>query len=144
MKLAIASDHAGYRLKSFLKAELVGPVLDLGCHSEAPVDYPDYARMVAEALRRGDVAFGILVCGTGIGISIAANRFRGVRAALVGDPLAAQLSREHNNANVICLGGRMTGDAQALECVRTFLQTPFAGERHQRRVDMLDVPDEGS
>jgi ribose 5-phosphate isomerase B len=142
MRLAIASDHAGYLLKSFLKAGLVKEadlLVDLGCSSEEPVDYPQYAKIMAEALARGDAEFGILVCGSGIGISIAANRFTGVRAALVSDPLGARLAREHNNANVICLGGKVLGEQQALECVRTFLQTSYVGGRHQHRVEMLDA-----
>lgn len=140
MKIAIASDHAGFRLKSLLEAGLLaelGPFVDLGCHNEEPVDYPNYARAMAETLMRGEAEFGILVCGSGIGISIAANRFPAVRAALVSDPLGARLSREHNNANVICLGGKTIGEWQAVDCVHTFLKTAYVGERHRHRVDML-------
>ncbi|MGN6466533.1 MAG: ribose 5-phosphate isomerase B [Rhizobiaceae bacterium] len=139
MKIAIASDHAGYALKSFLLQKLAErdlTLLDLGCHSEAMVDYPDYSKRMAEALR-SEAERGILICGSGIGISIAANRYSHVRAAVVSEPLSARLCREHNDANVLCLGGKLIGDWMALECASVFLQTPFAEGRHTPRVAML-------
>jgi len=136
-KIAIASDHAGYDLKVQLKPELekLGfEVLDLGTDGPASVDYPDFALKMAEALQAGTVARGVLVCGSGIGISMAANRHKHVRAALCHDHLTAKLSRQHNNANVLCLGGRTTGPDVAKDCLRVFLETEFEGGRHQNRV----------
>ncbi|MBI2256810.1 MAG: ribose 5-phosphate isomerase B [Proteobacteria bacterium] len=136
-KIAIASDHAGYDLKIQLKQELerLGhEVLDLGADGPASVDYPDFALKMAEVLKAGTVARGVLVCGSGIGISMAANRHKHVRAALVHDHLTAKLSRQHNNANVLCLGGRTTGPDVAKDCLRVFLETEFEGGRHQNRV----------
>jgi ribose 5-phosphate isomerase B len=136
-KIAIASDHAGYDLKSQLKPELekLGfEVLDLGTDGPASVDYPDFALKMAEALKAGTVQRGVLVCGSGIGISMAANRHKHVRAALCHDHLTARLSRQHNNANVLCLGGRTTGPDVAKDCLRVFLETEFEGGRHQNRV----------
>lgn len=140
MKVALASDHAGFRIKSFLAGELAKEgyeILDLGCENEESVDYPRYAKAMADELARGEIPFGILVCGTGIGISIAANRFPHLRAGVVSDLLAARLTREHNDANVLCLGGQLVGPWQALECSRVFLSTEYAGGRHQPRVAML-------
>ncbi|MDY0873077.1 ribose 5-phosphate isomerase B [Dongia rigui] len=136
-KIAIASDHAGYDLKVQLKPELerLGfEVVDLGTDGPASVDYPDFALKMAETLRAGTVARGVLVCGSGIGISMAANRHKHVRAALCHDHLTAKLSRQHNNANVLCLGGRTTGPDVAKDCLRVFLETEFEGGRHQNRV----------
>jgi ribose 5-phosphate isomerase B len=136
-KIAIASDHAGYDLKVQLKPELekLGfEVLDLGTDGPASVDYPDFALKMAEALKAGTVQRGVLVCGSGIGISMAANRHKHVRAALCHDHLTARLSRQHNNANVLCLGGRTTGPDVAKDCLRVFLETEFEGGRHQNRV----------
>jgi ribose 5-phosphate isomerase B len=136
-KIAIASDHAGYDLKIQLKPELekLGfEVLDLGTDGAASVDYPDFALKMAEALQAGTVLRGVLVCGSGIGISMAANRHKHVRAALCHDHLTAKLSRQHNNANVLCLGGRTTGPDVAKDCLRVFLETEFEGGRHQNRV----------
>jgi ribose 5-phosphate isomerase B len=138
--VALAGDHGGYALKTVLKDFLVAAgrkVLDLGTDSTASVDYPDYAHRMAEALKSGAASCGILVCGTGIGISIAANRYPHVRAALVYDAFGARLARQHNDANVIALGGRTTGDEVAKDCVKIFLETPFEGGRHQRRIDKL-------
>ncbi len=136
-KIAIASDHAGYDLKVQLKPELekLGfEVLDLGTDGPASVDYPDFALKMAETLGNGTVQRGVLVCGSGIGISMAANRHKHVRAALCHDHLTAKLSRQHNNANVLCLGGRTTGPDVAKDCLRVFLETEFEGGRHQNRV----------
>lgn len=140
MKIALAADHAGVQAKQRLVALLRSAghdVADLGTQGEASVDYPDYARAVAREVASGRAERGILVCGTGIGMSIAANKVAGVRAAKCSDPQEARLSRAHNDANVLCLGARTT-DASVLEdMVREFLATPFEGGRHARRVDKL-------
>ena len=136
-KIAIASDHAGFDLKTQLKQELgqLGfEVLDLGTDGPASVDYPDFASKMADVLASGTVQRGVLVCGSGIGISMAANRHRHVQAALAHDHLTAKLARQHNNANVLCLGGRTTGPDVAKDCLRVFLETEFEGGRHQNRV----------
>lgn len=139
--IAIASDHAGFDLKSLVKAELEAMghrVLDLGTSGLESVDYPDFADALAAALGDGRAARGVLVCGTGIGISIAANRHRHVRAALCHDAASARLARAHNDANVLALGARLIGTEVARDCVRTFFTTAFAGGRHARRVAKLD------
>ncbi len=139
-KIAIASDHAGYDLKVQLKQELekLGfEAVDLGTDGLASVDYPDFANKMAETLASGVILRGVLVCGSGIGISMAANRHKWVRAALCHDHLTAKLSRQHNNANVLCLGGRTTGADVAKDCLRVFLETEFEGGRHQNRVAKL-------
>ncbi len=141
--VAIASDHAGVDLKSFLGVWLRAQdqiVLDLGPADTRPVDYPSFARMVCDRVSKGEVPFGILICGSGIGMSIAANKLPGIRAALVNEPVSAALSRKHNNANVLCLGSRMIGPDLAAECIKAFLNTSFdPGDdgRHRRRVQML-------
>lgn len=138
--IAIASDHAGLDLKADLRAvmEQAGHnVLDLGPHGPDSVDYPDFADALAAALADGRAGRGVLICGSGIGISIAANRHRHVRAALIHDVTGARLAREHNDANVIVLGARTTGVEVARDCIATFLATPFAGGRHARRVAKL-------
>ena len=138
--IAIASDHAGFEMKSNLRQDLEGrglAVLDLGPDNEDSVDYPDFAAALAGAIGSGDAGRGILVCGSGIGMSIAANRFPEIRAALVHDPEAARLSRQHNNANVLVLAGRFTPLATAIDCVDAFLNTEFEGGRHERRVAKL-------
>jgi ribose 5-phosphate isomerase B len=135
--IAVASDHGGFDLKTILAAELTRlghPVLDLGTHSAESVDYPDYARRMAAAIGEGRASLGVLLCGTGIGISIAANRFPAIRAALVHDAFGARLARQHNDANVICMGGRTTGPDLAKDCLQIFLNTAFEGGRHARRV----------
>ena len=141
--IALASDHAGFALKAALGDELTRlghSVLDLGTGSTASVDYPDYGFRMAEALAAGKAARGVLVCGTGIGISIAANRYPWVRALNCHDVTSARLSREHNDANVIAFGERVTGVEVAKEALRVFLQTPFAGDRHVARVSKLGAP----
>ena len=138
--IAIASDHAGVELKEALKgvlAELGHDPLDLGTEGSASVDYPDFADRLAGALADGKARRGVLICGTGIGISIAANRHRHVRAGLVHDVTGARLTRLHNDANVICLGARTTGVDVAKDCLRVFLGTDFEGGRHQSRVAKL-------
>ncbi len=141
--IAVASDHAGYDLKSQLKEDLLRlgfEVLDLGANGPESVDYPDFGHAMAAAIADGKVRRGVLVCGSGIGISIAANRHSHVRAALIHEPLGARLARQHNDANVICFGGRMIGRDLALECLKVFLETAFEGGRHARRVDKLVCP----
>lgn len=138
--IAIASDHAGFALKEVLKAELAQlgfAALDLGPDNEASVDYPDFANALAMALGQGKAKRGILICGSGIGISIAANRHRHIRAALIHDGLGARLCREHNDANVLAFGARLTGVDVAKDCLKVFLTTDFAGGRHQNRVAKL-------
>ena len=138
--IVIAADHGGVALKSQLKDHLQGhTVIDLGTHDAQSVDYPDYARDLAKMIASGQAQKGILICGSGIGMSIAANREPSVRAALVGDRFAAQLARRHNDANVLCLGARLIGPDMALDCVRAFLETEFEGGRHQRRVAKMSA-----
>ena len=140
MLTVIGADHGGVELKEALIAELRTrgeEVLDVGTSGPGSVDYPDYAHAVAGRVARGEAGRGILVCTNGIGMSIAANKFPGVRAALVGDATAARMAREHIDANVLVFGGGMTGKFHAGELLRIFLETPFAAGRHQRRVDKI-------
>lgn len=144
MKVFIACDHAGFALKRAILehlGEAGAEVEDLGTHSEASVDYPDFAHLLAEKVAATPDSRGILICATGIGMSIAANRHPGVRAALCHDAYTAEMARRHNNANVLCLGGRVTGEAVARQMVHIFLATPFDGGRHARRVAKLEVQD---
>lgn len=141
MKIIVGCDHGGFELKQEIAAFLIDighEVIDAGCYSTASVDYPDFANKVCDSVHSGEVEQGILICGTGIGMSIAANRKKGIRAALCTETFSAKMSREHNNANVLCLGGRVTGPALALDIVETWINTPFSGGRHQRRIDMLN------
>ena len=141
MKIAIGSDHGGFELKEKVIKFLIGngyDVLDLGCDSLESVDYPKYGRLVGEAVVEGEADKGIVICGTGIGISIAANKVKGVRAALCANTTMARLTREHNDANVIAFGARMLGDILVFEMVETFLTTEFEGGRHQKRVDQIE------
>lgn len=143
MRIAIASDHAALALKSALVAyvrEQGHEITDLGPHDESSVDYPDYGYKLAAAIADGSAERGIALCGSGIGISIAVNRNSAARAALVSEPLSAQLAREHNDANVIAMGARLIGIEMAKACVDRFLATEFGGDRHQRRVDKLSNP----
>lgn len=138
--VAIAADHAGFQLKETLKAELDAlgfDVIDLGPDSEESVDYPDFGEKMARAIREGKAQRGVIICGSGIGISIAANRFAEVRSALCHDGLTARLARQHNDANVLALGSRIIGVDTAKDCLRNFLATPFEGGRHERRVNKL-------
>lgn len=138
--IAIASDHAGFDLKAQLKQELAAmgfEPLDLGPDSTASVDYPDFANRLAAALKDGQAKRGVLICGTGIGISMAANRHRHIRAALAHDVTSARLTRQHNNANVLCLGARLIGADVAKDCLKVFLTTDFEGGRHENRVAKL-------
>ena len=146
-RIYLASDHAGVVLKDQICEQLAKTgyeVRDLGTNGSESVDYPDYAASLAEAMRQDTDAKGILVCGSGIGISIAANRFSHIRAAVVTDVTTARLCRQHNDANVLALGERLTGIATALDCVDAFLTTDFGGGRHQRRVDKLLSPQPAS
>ena len=139
----LASDHGGTVLKSHIAAHLAEAeyeIRDLGVNGTESVDYPDYAASLAQEMLKNVAARGILICGSGIGISIAANRFSHIRAALVTDVTAARLCRQHNDANVLALGERLTGVATAVDCVEAFLSTDFEGGRHQSRVDKLISP----
>src|SRR5689334_21861083 len=140
MRIALAADHAGYLLKDELVRwlrEQGHEVSDLGTNGPESVDYPEYGRRLAHAVAAGEEERGIAVCGSGIGISIVVNREPRCRCARVDDPLSAQLSREHNDSNVLALGARLIGSDMAKACVMAFLETNFAGGRHQRRVDQL-------
>lgn len=139
-KIAIASDHAGREIKDDIIEFLKGlgvEVIDMGVNSDASVDYPDYGTPVAERVSNGAIHKGILVCGTGIGMSILANKFRNVRAALVNDVYTARMAKEHNDANILVIGGRVVGKGLAREIVKTWLETTFEGGRHQRRLDKI-------
>lgn len=140
MKIAIGSDHGGFEKKREI-IELLGKlghgVADVGCHSLESCDYPDYAKKVAQAVAKGQAERGILVCGTGIGVSIAANKVPGVRAALCWNAKVAALASEHNNANVLCVSGRFLSSTVVKAIVKAWLNTPFAGGRHQKRLDKI-------
>ena len=140
MRIALAADHAGYQLKDELAAwlrEAGHEVTDLGTNGPESVDYPEFGARLADTVASGTAERGIVVCGSGIGISIAVNRNPACRCARVSDPLSAQLAREHNDANVLALGARLVGSDMAKACAAVFLDTDFAGGRHQRRVDQL-------
>lgn len=140
MKIAIASDHGGYDYKQELipYIESLGhQVLDLGCHGPASVDYPDYGIPCAQAVARGEADRGVVICGTGIGISISANKVPGIRCALCTDPVMARLTREHNDANMLAMGGRIIGIELAKGIVQSFLSTEFSGGRHKTRIDKI-------
>ena len=140
MTIAVGADHAGWSLKESLKAWLLEQghdVIDFGTHSPDSVDYPDYAAQVGESVAVGKVDRGVLVCGTGLGMAIAANKIPGVRAVACNDLLAARMSREHNDANVLAVGGRLLGREAALEILACWLETRFAGGRHVQRVDKI-------
>lgn len=139
--VVIASDHAGFALKSALKEQLQAEgydLLDLGTDGPDSVDYPDFGHALAEAIAAGEAERGVLVCGSGIGISMAANRHKGVRAANCHDETSARLARQHNDANVLALGQRLVGVEVARQCLRVFLETPFEGGRHAGRVAKID------
>ncbi len=142
-RIAIASDHAALGLKAELVTWLQDQgheVADLGPDGPASVDYPDYGYKLAQAVGGGEADFGVALCGSGIGISIAVNRVAACRCALVSEPLSAALAREHNDANVIAMGARLVGSEMAKACLTAFLTMPFGGDRHQRRVDKLGTP----
>ena len=138
--VGLGADHAGFPLKEDLKAWLIDhgyDVVDFGAQSTESVDYPDYAEAVGAAVVTGKATCGVLVCGTGIGMAMAANKLAGVRAAACTDAFSARMSREHNDANVLCLGARLTGRELALEMLKIWIDTPFAGDRHARRVGKI-------
>ena len=140
MNVAVGCDHGGFTLKREIVHHLLGAgheVNDVGCPSEESVDYPEFAERVCAAVLGGQSARGILICGTGIGMAMAANRHRQIRAALCHEPFSARMSREHNDAKVLCLGGRVLGPSLALEIVRVWMETGFAGGRHLRRITMM-------
>jgi ribose 5-phosphate isomerase B len=142
MRIAIGADHAGFALKQSIAEHLRAAgheVLDLGTDSEDRVDYPDYGAAVGRSVAGGDAALGVCVCGSGIGIAIAANKVPGVRAATVHDVTSAHLAREHNDANVVCIGERLTGPAVAVEAVDGFVASSFEGGRHAGRVAKIDA-----
>ena len=142
MKIAIASDHGGFDLKEKVKAHLEEKgyeMKDFGCYEKKSCDYPDFGRPAAEAVANGECEKGVLICTTGIGMSMVANKVHGVRAALCSDSLSASLTRQHNNANVLVLGAAITGEMLALNIADIFLETDFSGdERHQRRIDKIE------
>lgn len=140
MKVAIGSDHAGFKLKEFLKERLKKQgydLIDVGCFDETSVDYPDYALKVSEMVAGGDCRFGILICGTGLGMSIAANKVKGIRAAACSNIFEAMMARRHNDANIICIGSRVVGDEHAFLMVGCFLKEEFEGGRHERRIKKI-------
>lgn len=142
MRLGIASDHAGFELKGTIKQYLTRKgygIEDFGCNSEESCDYPDFAKPLCEAVLSNSCERGILVCGTGLGMSYVANRYKGIRAALCMNPKMAELSRAHNDANVLVLGARLTDPAEAENIIKTWLSTPFEGGRHLRRIQKIDV-----
>ena len=140
MKIAIGCDHGGISLKAEivpLLQEMGHVVDDKGCYSTQSVDYPDFAKAVCRQVQKGDCERGILICGTGVGMSMVANRFEGIRAGLCNELFTARMSREHNDSNVLCLGARVIGFGLAAEIVRAWVSAEFAGGRHQRRIDMF-------
>ncbi len=142
MKVAIGSDHAGFELKkmiSHIVKEMGNEVIDMGTGSSCSVDYPDYAEAVADAVSKGKVERGILICGTGIGMSIVANKFKNVRAALCNDLFTAKMSRLHNDANILCLGGKIIGKDLAKEIVHIWFSTHFEGGRHEKRLEKINL-----
>lgn len=141
--IGIASDHGGFILKQYL-LEKTQNLIDVGCYNLDSIDYPVYGHKISESITNGEMERGIIICGTGIGISISANRHPGVRAALCYDVTTARLAREHNNANVLALGARMTAPELALEILDVFLKTEFEGGRHKNRVDAIELPNKKS
>lgn len=145
MKIAIGSDHAGVELKSELVQLLKNmgsDVLDVGPTTSESVDYPDFGDKVSTAVSRGEVDRGVLICGTGIGMSIVANKFRNVRAALCSEPFSARMSRLHNDSNILVIGGRVTGVELAKDITRVWMETPFEGGRHERRLKKITLIEE--
>ncbi|MGB6065065.1 MAG: ribose 5-phosphate isomerase B [Desulfomonilaceae bacterium] len=141
--ILIGSDHAGFALKTFLREAMEHDgfrIVDVGCTTENSCDYPDYAILLCENILKGEASRGILICGTGLGMSMAANRFSGIRAALCTSEYQARMSRAHNDANVLVIGGRVTGTEIALSILRIWLETPFEGGRHKRRIDRIENP----
>lgn len=146
MKIAIGCDHGGYTLKEAVKAHLAEKGIeteDFGCYSQDSVDYPPIAAKAARSVAAGENDFGILICSTGIGISISANKVKGIRAALCTDRHCAEMTRRHNNANILCMGGHVVTSETAKRIVDVFLGTEFEGDRHQRRIDLITDIEEG-
>ena len=142
MKIIIGSDHAGYPMKEKVKAHLQKRLIqveDIGTYSEEAVDYTDFGKKAARKVSDGTFDRAVLICGTGLGMSMVANRFLGVRAALANDLFSAIMSRRHNDSNILVMGGRLIGDTLALQLVDTWLETPFEGGRHQRRIEKMDI-----
>ena len=142
MQIGLACDHAGFELKEELKAFLKSlgvKVIDMGPFNEDSVDYPDFGVLVAEKVSRGEFEKGVLICGTGIGMAMVANKFPRVRAAVANDLYSSRCSREHNDANVLIIGGRIVGRELAKEIVKVWLETPFAGGRHKRRIEKIEA-----
>ncbi|MBQ0034017.1 MAG: ribose 5-phosphate isomerase B [Bacteroidales bacterium] len=142
MKIAMASDHAGYELKLHVLAWLEAQgaqVKDFGCYSSESCDYPDFAHPCAEAVEKAEADYGVIICGTGNGISMTANKHQGIRAALCWDTPLAELARQHNNANMLAMPARFISEEKAMEIVRTFFSTDFEGGRHERRVAKIAV-----
>lgn len=140
MKIALGSDHGGYELKKIIKEHLLDKgheIIDYGTESSNSVDYPEYGFRVGQAVIGKTAELGLVICGTGIGISISANKVKGIRAALCTDSYMAKMAREHNDANILALGARVIGPGLALDIVDAFLSTPFSGQRHSRRVEMI-------
>lgn len=141
MKIAIASDHAGFPLKEALLPYLKTQgyeLFDFGCYNTESVDYPDYAEKVARAIVLNEAHLGILICGTGVGMCIAANKIHGIRAAVVSEPYSAQMSREHNNANILCIGSRVVNDSKAKEILDAWLKATYAAGRHEQRLKKIE------
>jgi ribose 5-phosphate isomerase B len=139
-RIAVGADHAGYEVKERIKESLQKDgyeVIDFGTHAGESVDYPDFARLVAQSVSRAETQRGILVCGTGLGMAITANKFRGIRAATCNDTYTARMAGEHTNANVLCVGARVVDAEHAIAIVQEWLKAKFTGERHQRRVDKI-------
>ena len=142
MQIALACDHGGFELKEELKTFLKSlgvELIDLGTFNEDSVDYPDFGTLVAEKVSRGELEKGILICGTGIGMSMVANKFPRIRAAVANDLYSSRCSREHNDANILIIGGRIVGKELAKEIVRVWLETPFVGGRHKRRLEKIEA-----
>jgi ribose 5-phosphate isomerase B len=142
MQIGLASDHAGFELKEELKAFLKSlgvSAIDMGTFNEESVDYPDFGVLVAEKVSRGEFEKGVLICGTGIGMAMVANKFPRVRAAVANDLYSSRCSREHNDANVLIIGGRIVGKGLAKEIVKVWLETPFAGGKHKRRIEKIEA-----
>lgn len=146
MRIALGADHGGFELKNEVRNHLASQgieVIDLGTNSKDSVDYPRFGFLVGDAVMTGKADLGIVVCGTGLGISIAANKVPGIRAVVCTETYSARMAREHNNANILALGGRVTGVGLALDIVDIFLKTPFAGGRHARRIELISSLEKG-
>lgn len=145
--IALGCDHGGLNIKNAVIKYLEDKDIeykDFGCFTEESVDYPEYAFMVAQSVTSGETELGILCCGTGIGISMAANKVKGIRAAVVSNEFCAEMTRRHNNANILCMGGRVITEEEAVKFADIFINTPFEGDRHNRRIDMITAIENGT